>query len=43
MTARLVADCIEDASARIWDKHPTAVAVVLKYLYIGWYEYTVIF
>lgn len=43
MTTRLVASCFEEASSRIWDKHPKAVAVIIKYLYVGWYECTVIF
>ena len=41
MTTRLVASCFEDASSRIWDKHPSALGVVIKYLYCGWYEYTI--
>lgn len=42
MTAhRLYADDYEQAAAQVWDKHPKALAVVIKYLYCGWYEYAV--
>ena len=39
---RLAADCVEEASARIWDKYPEALAIVVRYLYCGWWEFEVI-
>lgn len=42
MKRRITARTADDACARIWDKHPEALAVVIRYLYCGWWEYQVI-
>lgn len=39
---RIYADNFDQASAKVWDKHPLAVGVTIKYLYCGWYEYMVL-
>lgn len=41
VTHRLYADDYDQAAAQIWAKHPSALGVAIKYLYCGWYEYTI--
>ncbi len=41
VSRRLYADDYDQASAQVWRNHPGAMAIALKYLYCGWYEYTV--
>lgn len=41
-STRISAGSFDDASARLWAKFPRAVAIVIKYLYCGWYEYSVL-
>lgn len=35
---RLTAVDPEEASARVWGKYPTALTIVIQYLYCGWYQ-----
>lgn len=41
-TDRLFAESADEASARGWGRHPRALAIALRYLYVGWWEYTVV-
>ena len=42
MTTRLTGITFDDVSDRIWSQHPEALAVVIRYLYCGWWECEVI-
>ena len=39
---RITGRDIEEVSARLWGKHPGAKALFIKYLYCGWYEYSIL-
>jgi len=41
ITKRITASCYDEASAKIWRRHPKARVIQLRYLYSGWWEYTV--
>lgn len=41
-TFRVCADCVNEASAKAWGRHPRALAIIIKYLYKGWWEYAVL-
>jgi hypothetical protein len=39
---RISAGTYDEASAKAWAKHPQAKAIEIRYLYMGWWEYTVL-
>ena len=41
-TYRVHASSPDEASAKAWAKHPQAKAIGIRYLYMGWWEYTVL-
>jgi len=42
MLSRTTARSMDEATARIWDKYPKAIGIFIKYLYCGWYEYSIV-
>ena len=38
---RISADNYDDAADKVWQRYPRAWVIQLRYLYCGWWEYTV--
>ncbi len=38
---RLTAESYDEASKRAWEKYPKALAIIISYLYCGWYDFEI--